>query len=56
MKGIQFLHTGIVPGVYSNSMKITDVQLDHNLHIKLSKYNLPLLSGDYGRVGDYNNN
>lgn len=48
VKGIQFLHTGIVPGVYSNNMKITDVQLDHDLHIKLSKYNLPLLLEDNG--------
>ncbi|XP_030551039.1 probable inactive leucine-rich repeat receptor-like protein kinase At3g03770 isoform X2 [Rhodamnia argentea] len=50
MKGIQFLHTGIVPGVYSNNMKITDVQLDRDLHVKLSKYNLPLLSDDCGRA------
>lgn len=56
VKGIQFLHMGIVPGVHSNNMKITDVQLDHDLHIKLSKYNLPLLSEDCGPVGNYNNN
>ncbi|KAK4410859.1 putative inactive leucine-rich repeat receptor-like protein kinase [Sesamum angolense] len=43
-RGIQFLHTGIVPGVYSNRLKITDVLLDHDLHVKISKYNLPLLA------------
>lgn len=43
-KGIQFLHTGIVPGVYSNNLKITNVLMDHDMHVKLSSYNLPLLS------------
>ncbi|XP_015869182.3 probable inactive leucine-rich repeat receptor-like protein kinase At3g03770 [Ziziphus jujuba] len=47
-KGIQFLHTGIVPGVYSNSLKITNVLMDHDLHVKLSSYNLPLLSETMG--------
>ncbi|KAL6327358.1 hypothetical protein AAG906_018960 [Vitis piasezkii] len=40
VKGIQFLHTGIVPGLFSNNLKITDVLLDHNLHVKISSYNL----------------
>ncbi|KAG4927636.1 hypothetical protein JHK85_054122 [Glycine max] len=43
-KGIQFLHTGIVPGVYSNDLKIEDVLLDQNLVAKISSYHLPLLS------------
>ncbi|MCD9643054.1 hypothetical protein HAX54_030160 [Datura stramonium] len=43
-KGIQFLHTGLVPGIFSNQLKITDVLLDQNLHVKISKYNLPLLN------------
>ncbi|KAM7274046.1 hypothetical protein ACFE04_028710 [Oxalis oulophora] len=43
-KGIQFLHTGIVPGVYSNNLKITDILLDYNLVAKISSYNLPLLA------------
>ncbi|KAK1576760.1 hypothetical protein Q3G72_016283 [Acer saccharum] len=47
-KGIQFLHTGIVPGVFSNNIKITDVLLDQNLHVKLSTYNLPLLADSMG--------
>ncbi|KAF7145086.1 hypothetical protein RHSIM_Rhsim04G0167700 [Rhododendron simsii] len=43
-RGIQFLHTGIVPGVFSNDLKITDVLLDHELHVKINNYNLPLLA------------
>ncbi|XP_047980724.1 probable inactive leucine-rich repeat receptor-like protein kinase At3g03770 [Salvia hispanica] len=43
-KGIQFLHTGIVPGIFANNIKITDVLLDQNLVTKISSYNLPLLS------------
>ncbi|KAJ6379839.1 hypothetical protein OIU76_016487 [Salix suchowensis] len=50
-KGIQFLHTGIVPGVYSNNLKITDVLLDQNLIAKISSYNLPLLEENGGMVG-----
>ncbi|KAH6794277.1 Leucine-rich repeat protein kinase family protein [Perilla frutescens var. hirtella] len=43
-RGIKFLHTGIVPGVYSNRLKITDILLDHDLHVKINKYNLPVLT------------
>ncbi|MBA0603758.1 hypothetical protein Gorai_002004, partial [Gossypium raimondii] len=43
-KGIQFLHTGIMPGVFSNHLKITDVLLDPNFHVKICTYNLPLLA------------
>ncbi|CAH8386173.1 unnamed protein product [Eruca vesicaria subsp. sativa] len=50
-KGIQFLHTGIVPGVYDNNLKITDVLLDNNLAAKISSYNLPLLVEGLGKVG-----
>ncbi|XP_034887110.1 probable inactive leucine-rich repeat receptor-like protein kinase At3g03770 [Populus alba] len=49
-KGIQFLHTGIVPGVYSNNLKITDVLLDQNLVAKISSYNLPLLAENKGML------
>ncbi|KAG2273165.1 hypothetical protein Bca4012_085988 [Brassica carinata] len=50
-KGIQFLHTGIVPGVYDNNLRITDVLLDNNLAAKISSYNLPLLVEGLGKVG-----
>jgi len=43
-KGIQFLQTGILPGLYSNNIKITDVLLDSSLHVKLNNFNLPLLA------------
>ncbi|CAH9111698.1 unnamed protein product [Cuscuta epithymum] len=44
-RGIQFLHTGIVPGIFSNELKITNILLaDHHIHVKISKYNLPLLA------------
>ena len=43
-KGIQFLHTGIMPGVFSNNLKITDVLLDQDHNVKISNHNLPLLA------------
>ncbi|KAA8516894.1 hypothetical protein F0562_017288 [Nyssa sinensis] len=49
-KGIQFLHTGIVPGVFSNNLKITDVLLDQNFVAKISSYNLPLLTENIGKL------
>ncbi|CAN1246105.1 Probable inactive leucine-rich repeat receptor-like protein kinase At3g03770 [Linum grandiflorum] len=49
-KGMQFLHTGIVPGVCGNNLKITDVQLDQNLVSEISSYNLPLLADLSGQV------
>ncbi|XXG73960.1 hypothetical protein AAC387_Pa07g2802 [Persea americana] len=42
-KGIQFLHTGIVPGVLANNLKTTSILLDQNLVAKISSYNLPIL-------------
>lgn len=44
VKGVQFLHTGIVPGIFSNNLKVTDVLLDQNLHVKINCYDLPLLA------------
>ncbi|KAE8724323.1 hypothetical protein F3Y22_tig00010533pilonHSYRG00184 [Hibiscus syriacus] len=49
-KGIQFLHTGMIPGVFSNNLKITDVLLDPNFHVKICSYNLPLLAENGGMV------
>ncbi|XP_044460989.1 probable inactive leucine-rich repeat receptor-like protein kinase At3g03770 isoform X2 [Mangifera indica] len=48
VKGVKFLHTGIVPGIFSNHLKITDVILDQDLHVKISTYNLPLLAENKG--------
>ncbi|XP_039060173.1 probable inactive leucine-rich repeat receptor-like protein kinase At3g03770 [Hibiscus syriacus] len=50
-KGIQFLHTGMIPGVFSNNLKITDVLLDPNFHVKICSYNLPLLAENGGMGG-----
>ncbi|XP_037495667.1 probable inactive leucine-rich repeat receptor-like protein kinase At3g03770 isoform X2 [Jatropha curcas] len=50
-KGIQFLHTGLVPAIYSNNLNITEVLLDHDLHVKLSCHNLPLLAETRRSVG-----
>lgn len=49
VKGVQFLHW-IVPGVFSNNLKITDVLLDENFHVKINSYNLPLLAEARGKV------
>ncbi|KAK6131655.1 hypothetical protein DH2020_034669 [Rehmannia glutinosa] len=53
-KGIQFLHTGIVPGLFANNIKITDVLVDQNLVAKISSYKLPLLSDNMGKLLDAN--
>ncbi|XP_074282433.1 putative inactive leucine-rich repeat receptor-like protein kinase At3g03770 [Silene latifolia] len=49
-KGIEFLHTGIVPGIFSNNIRITDVLMDQNFSAKISSYNLPLLAENMGQV------
>ncbi|KNA13635.1 hypothetical protein SOVF_114850 isoform A [Spinacia oleracea] len=49
-KGIEFLHTGITPGIFSNNLRITDVLVDQNLSAKISSYNLPLLAENMGMV------
>ncbi|XP_068652581.1 probable LRR receptor-like serine/threonine-protein kinase At1g14390 [Aristolochia californica] len=45
-RGIQFLHTGMVPGIFGNDLKIDNIVLDENLIAKISGYNLPLPSKD----------
>ncbi|KAK9682230.1 hypothetical protein RND81_10G059900 [Saponaria officinalis] len=49
-KGIEFLHTGIMPGIFSNNIRITDVLMDQNFAAKISSYNLPLLAENTGQV------
>ncbi|KAH0784346.1 hypothetical protein KY290_003944 [Solanum tuberosum] len=48
-KGLQFLHNGIIPGLFSNNLKITDILVDQNLVAKISSYNLPVLSENIGK-------
>ncbi|KAJ3674786.1 hypothetical protein LUZ60_005402 [Juncus effusus] len=42
-KGVQFLHGGIMPGLFGNNLKISNVLLDHNFVAKISCYSLPVL-------------
>ncbi|KAJ4838083.1 hypothetical protein Tsubulata_045449 [Turnera subulata] len=43
-RGIQFLHTGVAPGIFGNNLKIENVLLDDSLTAKLSNYSIPLPS------------
>ncbi|XP_068648601.1 probable LRR receptor-like serine/threonine-protein kinase At1g14390 [Aristolochia californica] len=45
-RGIQFLHTGLVPAIFGNDLKIDNIVLDENLIAKINGYNLPLPSKD----------
>ncbi|KAK1429315.1 hypothetical protein QVD17_11521 [Tagetes erecta] len=51
VKGIQFLHSGIVPRMFSSNLKITNILLDHNFAAKISCYNLPLLDQNIEKDG-----
>uniref|UniRef100_A0A2N9E118 non-specific serine/threonine protein kinase n=1 Tax=Fagus sylvatica TaxID=28930 RepID=A0A2N9E118_FAGSY len=41
-RGVQFLHTGIAPGIFGNKLKIENILLDDSLTAKISSYNIPL--------------
>ncbi|XP_039029020.1 probable LRR receptor-like serine/threonine-protein kinase At1g14390 isoform X2 [Hibiscus syriacus] len=41
-RGVEFLHTGISPGIYGNDLKIDNIMLDETLTAKISDYNIPL--------------
>ncbi|KAI4328400.1 hypothetical protein L6164_020757 [Bauhinia variegata] len=43
-RGIQFLHTGVVPGIFGNDLKIEKILLDDSLNARISEYNIPLPS------------
>ncbi|KAL6647889.1 hypothetical protein ACP70R_015326 [Stipagrostis hirtigluma subsp. patula] len=43
-KGIQFLHGGIMPGLFANNLKITNILLDQNMVAKIGSYNIPILA------------
>ncbi|KAK7309757.1 hypothetical protein RJT34_06740 [Clitoria ternatea] len=43
-RGIQFLHTGVNPGIFGNNIKIDNVLLDNSLNAKISGYSIPLAS------------
>ncbi|KAI0522515.1 hypothetical protein KFK09_004894 [Dendrobium nobile] len=42
-KGLQFLHTVMIPGLTGNDLKIENILLDETLTAKISNYNLPVL-------------
>lgn len=41
-RGLQFLHSGIAPGVCGNDLKINNILLDESLTPKVSNYRIPL--------------
>ncbi|KAH7515895.1 hypothetical protein FEM48_Zijuj10G0075000 [Ziziphus jujuba var. spinosa] len=41
-RGVQFLHTGVAPGIFGNNLKIENVLLDNSLSAKISDYNILL--------------
>ncbi|KAK7317528.1 hypothetical protein RJT34_01846 [Clitoria ternatea] len=43
-RGVQFLHTGVAPGIFGNNLKIENILLDESLNAKVSRYNIPLTS------------
>ncbi|XP_047307503.1 probable LRR receptor-like serine/threonine-protein kinase At1g14390 isoform X2 [Impatiens glandulifera] len=43
-KGVEFLHSGISPGIFGNGLRIENILLDETLSPKLSSYKIPLSS------------
>ncbi|XP_020232054.1 probable LRR receptor-like serine/threonine-protein kinase At1g14390 [Cajanus cajan] len=43
-RGVQFLHTGVAPGIFGNNLKMENILLDDSLNAKVSRYNIPLSS------------
>lgn len=41
-RGIQFLHSGVTPGLFGNNLKTENIFLDENLKAKISNYKLPM--------------
>jgi hypothetical protein len=45
-RAIHFLHTGVVPGIFNNNLKISNVLLDEGRIAKVSDYGLPGFTAD----------
>lgn len=43
-KAVHFLHTGIIPGFFSNRLKMNNILLNENDNAKLSDYGLSIIS------------
>ncbi|KAL1365721.1 hypothetical protein HN51_013710 [Arachis hypogaea] len=43
-RGVQFLHTGVAPGIFGNNLKVENILLDDSLNAKVSRYSIPLPS------------
>ncbi|KAF9626581.1 hypothetical protein IFM89_036096 [Coptis chinensis] len=43
-RGIQFLYSGVTPGLFGNNLKTENILLDENVKAKIKNYNLPLSS------------
>ncbi|KAL9240877.1 hypothetical protein vseg_015048 [Gypsophila vaccaria] len=41
-RGVHFLHTGMIPGIYGNGLKMDNILMDDSLTPKVSNYRIPL--------------
>lgn len=42
-KGVHFLHTGVIPGVYNNRLKTNNILLDEHRIAKLCDYGMSII-------------
>ncbi|XP_027360576.1 probable LRR receptor-like serine/threonine-protein kinase At1g14390 [Abrus precatorius] len=54
-RGIQFLHSGVKPGIFGNNIKIENILLDDSLNAKVSGYSIPLPSkkGRHSKLNEH---
>lgn len=49
-KAVHFLHTGVIPGVFNNCLKTSNILLDEHQVAKLSDYGMSILTEEIERV------
>jgi len=54
-RGVQFLHTGVAPGIFGNNFKIENILLDDSLNAKVSGYRIPLPSKVHDLINFFSN-